>query len=430
MKKGKAITFILLAMAVGVAAAVVLKYLDKKQQKPMVLGAAASLASELWREEYRLDQTYNFLQKAQLSGTGELTIRQISADFFDERYRFLLPYLKNSHYTCTLQRDIDTRRAEFQLGAELRRTVELEGYLDDTECIVHIPAFHKSYLSFSPDNLKGQYESSLLYTVLGDAPFLPEDNLTEYVFFDIWKKEEKSFFAILKDSMDLARELYPNITVEKTDRREEIFWNGAYEKCTVYDITVPSELMNRFFQSVIQEKTGYLVQTEEDALTVSVCLNGKKRLLKLETEGTLLIDQKDQYRVPLSLAFYPKGADRPWDEIRLELSLTWDQISYGFRINGKNEFSENGRTMTVNLAMEQPYVLDMLDIAIDFDTETGEVSLAFDCTTPVLSLEGSYGLSLPDSPIKKPEVETVRVFELNFFEMLKFTGGLNLKKQE
>ncbi len=159
-------------------------------------------------------------------------------------------------------------------------------------------------------------------------------------------------------------------------------------------------------------------------------LDGKKKLLKLETEATVLV--KDQ-KFPVSVFFYPKGVENPWDSVAVELDVTIENIIYGFYLIGNNEFLEGKRIVRSNVSMTQPYIMELLDMDMEFGQETGSISIDFVCDTPVLSMDGVCKIEPLKKAINKPEDEAVKIFELNFFEMLRFSNGLNwnfFKKQE
>lgn len=83
--------------------------------------------------------------------------------------------------------------------------------------------------------------------------------------------------------------------------------------------------------------------------------------------------------------------------------------------------------------MTQPYIMELLDMDMEFGQETGSISIDFVCDTPVLSMDGVCKIEPLKKAINKPEDEAVKIFELNFFEMLRFSNGLNwnfFKKQE
>ena len=421
----KGIIIVILTAVLVIAAAAGLKLLEERQQKPRVLGAVASLAAGLADERYSMEKTYDLLRSGKLSCMGRLSVKNIEEGFLEEKYRFMVPYLAGTSLDYTVRKDENLKRADIQLRAALHGTVpvELEGYLDEEECIIHIPGFHKSYLSFSPDNMKQQYESSLLHTVLGDRLSLPQEDLSEYVFCERAANEEKENFAVrLERSAELVRKLYKEITVVKTKQKEDILWNGSYESCTVYELTVPAAVINSFLDDSAPELAGHAFAFAGESIPAEVCLNSGRRILKLQLAGTLLADER---KIPVLAVLYPKGVENPWDSMLLTLELTWEDAAYGFQLVRSNEFMEEGREFHTSLSMTHPYVMNIADADMEFDKETGEMSVDFACTTPAVTMDGIVELAGLEDAVEKPVGESVRIFELKFFEILRFTSGLN-----
>lgn len=431
----KGIIVVACAAVIVCAAAVGLRVLEEKQQKPRVIKAVAALFADASDEKYCIDTYFNMLQEGKISYSGELMMTEIDERLLGEKYHFIAPYINRTSMNYVLKKEQESRKASFYIEAALHgsRAVTVEGYLDDTECIVRIPDLHERYLSFSPDNLKRQYEESLLHTVLGDLVTLPEENLTDYLFSGAGKTsaDEKEVLSMnFADSVRLAKELYDSITVVKTEEKEDILWNGRYESCTAYEMTVPSEILNNFFKNTLWEKSGHSILIEAGRLPVRVYLDNRKKLLKMEIGAALLLDGRE---VPASLDFYPKGVENPWDSVLFEIEITWDNIIYGISLVCSNDFTEDSRVLHTSLSMSQPYVTEIFDMDTTFGVNTGSVSFDFVCKTPVLSMDGICNLEPLTEAVQRPQEEAVSVFELNLIDMLKFTNGINwnfFKKQE
>lgn len=411
-----------------------LRILEEKQQKPRVLKAIASLALEAEDERYSLKKFAAMLQNDRLIHNGRVTITELEEMLLPEQYRFLVPYISKSVTQLDLAKDAPEKQAEFQLDAQLQGLPRLyaEGYLDEEECAVRIPGLHESYLAFSPDNIRAQYQDSLLYTFLGDSLSLPEDNLTDYVFSErdtAVSGELETVSQGLADTLKLFKELYDEITVEKTKEKEEILWNGGYESCVAYRMILPSELVNHFLEAALRAGSGHSLSVKPEDLTLYVYLNSEKRLLKLETESSLVFDARE---IPFLLSFYPKGVENSWDNVLLEAELTWEDIIYGFHLVCSNEFLQEQRVLHTSLSLSRPYVTKLLDIDAGF-YETGAALFEFAAKTPVLSADGTWGIKALEEQLSKPTEKAVRVFELNLFDILKFMNGLNwsfFQKQE
>lgn len=431
----KGIAIVAIVSVMVVAAAGGLRALEEKQQKPRVIKALTSLMTDAAAEQYRMAAMFEVLESGKIVYSGNGKITDLDENLISEPYRFAAPYIKQTTLDFSLQKDETVRQAEFYLEAALHglKAVTAEGYLDDTECIVRVPQFHESYLSFSPNNLKQQYEESLLYTVLGDGISLPQNTLTDYVFGGAEKmisEEREALSMNVADSLELAKQLYEKITVTKTEQKEEILWNGTYESCVGYEMVVPTEIVNQFLQDTVWKKTGHTLQLEGEDLTLLVYLNSDKKALKLETEKDILVDGR---KVPVAVAFFPKGVENAWDSVLLELEVTWEEVIYGISLICSNEFQESERILHTSLSMTQPYVTELLDMDMIYQPNTGAITFDFACKTPVLSVDGICKMAPLTEALQKPQAETVRIFELGLFDILKFTNGLNwnlFKNQE
>ncbi|MBO5277902.1 MAG: hypothetical protein J6B06_00210 [Lachnospiraceae bacterium] len=430
----KGIIVVITAAVLVFAAALGLRVLEEKQQKPRVIKALAELVSEAAEDKYSMEGFFHLLDSGKLTHTGDITVTDIDEALIPKQYRFMTPYLRHASLEFTVNKDDLNRQADFQAEAVLKEnmTVRADGYLDDTACTVRVPDFHERYLTFSPDNLKKQYEASLLYSVFGDSLSLPEQNLADYVFTGAESEvsEEKEALSMsFSDCLELARTMYEKITVSKTEKKEDILWNGNYESCTAYEMIVPTEIFNQFFRDTVWERSGHTVVLEEEELPMLIYLSSSKRLLKLELEANVFVDGT---RVPSELVFYPKGVENAWDSVLLELEITWDDIIYGIDLVCSNEFSDMERILHTKVSLTQPYITELVDMDIRYEPKTGAAEIDFVCKTPMLSMDGFYGIEPLSDAIEKPQ-DAVAVFDMNLFDILKFTNEINwsfFKKQE
>lgn len=423
----KGIIVVLLVTGVVFATANALRIMEEKQQKPRVLTAMAELVSGVTDEKYSLEKFWQLFENGKIEYSGEISLSSIEESLLPAEYQTIIPYLERSTVDFTLQKDDVNRTAALWAKPSLYwLSLEMEGYLNDTECIVRVPDFHESYISFSPDNLKAQYDNSLLYTVFGEQQDLPQDNLTDYVFHGsetlIYEEKEAVSMRFL-DTVKLVAELYEEITVEKTERKENIFFNGSYRNCEVYNMTVPTAEFNRFLKDTVWEKSGHTIVINDEQLPIVVYLDSEKRILKLELAKTDI--QVDGKNVPTELFFYPKGTENPWDSVQFGIEATWDDVVYGVTIVYSNEFTEAQRTMHVSFSLTEPYVTKFLDIDIDYIGATGESDFDFACKTPMLSFDGVLDMKPLTGSVEKPTTDAVAVFELNLLEILKFTNEIN-----
>lgn len=429
----KGIVVVMLAAVCVSVVTVGLRVMEEKQQKPRVIKAVASLFAGLTDERYEMDSLLDLLQSDRLVCEGKLAVRDIAKEWVEQRYRFLLPYLKNTSADYRIHRDMEKRQADFQVDAALHGevSVHVEGYADEEKAMVYIPNLHESWLAFSPDNVKAQYKSSLLHNILGETLSLPEDDLSEYIFYDmsVLGGEKKLFGFTWQEGIKLVGELYQEITVEKTKQKESVLFDGSYESCTVYHVTLPTRQINLFFEETMQKESGYSLAVKESELPVTICMDSKKRIVKLELEGTLIANG---WNIPLELVFYPKGVENPWDSVLTELIIVWEDIRYGLQIVSNYEFLEEGRILHSSLSLTKPYVMQLFVVDIRFEGKE-KVIFDFDIKAPMASMDGICAVYQSTESVEMPEEDAVRVFEMNFFEMLRFTNGLNwnfFKKQE
>lgn len=423
----KGIIVVLLVTGIVFATANALRIMEEKQQKPRVLTAMAELVSGVTDEKYSLEKFWQLFENGKIEYTGDISLSSIEESLFPNEYQSVIPYLERSEIAFSLQKDDVNRTAALWAKPSLYwLALEMEGYLDDKECIVRVPDFHENYIRFSPDNLKAQYDNSLLYTVFGEQTALPQDNLTDYVFHgseNLLYEEKEAISMKLLDTVKLVKELYDEITVEKTDEKENIFYDGSYQNCEIYHMTVPTDVLNQFLKDIVWENTGHTLVIQEEQLPLVVYLDSEKHILKLELDETnITLDGKS---VPTQLFFYPKGIENPWDTIQLGVEIVWDDVTYGVTIVCSNEFADTQRTIHANLSLTEPYVTKFLDIDIDYTGAMGETNFDFACKTPMLSFDGVLGMRPLTEPVAKPTTDAVSVFELNLLEILKFTNEIN-----
>lgn len=408
--------------------------MEEKQQKPRVIKAFSDLMMDAASEKYSMEGFWNLLDSGKITHKGAITVTDIEEALLTEKYRFIVPYIDRSSLEFTIRKDDENRQMDFQLETVRKEGVtgKVDGYLDDKVCSIHVPDIYGRYLTFSPDNLKEQYEASLLHTVFGDSLPLPECSLTNYVFTGAESAlcaEKEVLLRRLSVYAENAKDMYEQITVNKTERKDEILWNGNYESCTAYELIVPTELINQFFLENVWEKMEHTLALEKEVLSLQVYLSSDKRLLKLETDADILLDGVS---VPTALVFYPKGVENAWDSVLVELEVTWDDIIYGANLVLSNEFSEKERILHGSVSMTQPYVTELLAADVRYEPESGTADLDFVWKTPLLSMDGIYHIeALTESP-EKPQ-DAVAIFETDLFDILKLTNEINwsfFKKQE
>ena len=423
----KGIIVVLLVAGIVFAAANALRIMEEKQQKPRVLAAMAELMSGVTDEKYSLEKFWQLFDSGKIEYCGDVSLTSVDEALFPAEYQTVIPYLERSTIDFTLQKDDINRTATVWAEPSLYfLSLQMEGYLTDTECIVRVPDIHESYISFSPDNLKAQYDNSLLYTVFGEQTALPQENLTDYVFWDyetLINEEKEALSMKLLDTAKLVKALYDEITVKKMKEKENIFYDGSYQNCEIYQMTVPTDVLNQFLKDIVWENTGHTLVINEEQLPLVVYLDSEKHILKLElAETDVLADGKN---VPIKLFFYPKGTENPWDSIQLGAEVIWEDVTYGATIVYSNDFTDSERIIHASLSLTEPYVTKLFDIDIDYTAATGETEFDFACRTPMVSFDGILGMKPLAGDIQKPTTEAVPVFELNLLELLKFTNEIN-----
>lgn len=412
-----------------------LQIMEQKQQKPRILSAVAELAVSAADEKYNLEKLWQLLENETIEYDGKISFSSIGKDFFPKQLQTILPYIEHSSVDFTLKKDAVSRMAAMQAEMSLYfMHFEMDGYLDDTSCIIHLPALHEKYISFSPDNLKKQYNDSLFYPIFGEQDLLPQKNLADYVFQNTEasvSKEKEVIITELSEAVRNMKKLYDNITVEKAKEKEAVYRNGSYKNCERYHMTVPSSVLNQLLKDIVWKNTGHTLSVREESLSIILWLDSKKQILKAEIPQTVLL--ADGKAVPAELIFYPQGAENPWDNIEMEIQLVLDDINYGFTITANHSFTDIKRTLHVSIALTEPYVTKLLDIDMDYLYTTGETSFDFVCKIPGLSADGRLGIKRLTESVAKPAEEAVPIFKLNLLEALTFANRINwsfFKNQE
>lgn len=419
----KAFLRVLLTVGIVFVGINVWQFFEKKQQKPRVLAACAGLVAEMADEKYSLDELWKLLDGGKTECSGNVSFSSIEEKLFPEKYQAVVSWLEHSDIAFVLKKDDIARKAEYLFEVSpYFLTFTLDGYLDDTEWILHLPALHESYISFSPDNLRAQYEDSFLHTIFGEQLMLPQDNLTDKIFDHAGtyiSSEKEAVSAGFFDMVKAIRELYDEITVEKTDDSKAA---GNDKNGNSYRVLIPSDVFRQFFGEVLWQNTGHTLVPEEESLPFLVYLDRKNQISMLElAETELLADEKS---ILCKFSLQLKGTENPWDKLQLDAVFQLDGTPYGLTVIVSNEFADTMRTVHIRASLTEPYVMKLLDIVMDYTGETGETVFDITCKIPALSFDGEFGLKPLSTVIEKPKEDAVRIFELNLLDALKLTNTI------
>lgn len=435
MKKRKWIPAVISGLLIIIASAGIwiARTAERKQEKPRVLAAMAEMISRAADKRYSLEGLWQLWDSGRMEYRGKLALLSIEEAWLPQEYQMLLPMLRHAELSFLLKKDDNSRKAVLQ--AEASRSLlalRLEGYLDDTECLVRVPELYEGTISFSPDNLREQYETSLLCKILGEQKNLPSGNLTDYVFQDfpgLIREEQKTLNTRLLDRLADIRELYDEIEVE---RIENMASAGSYKDCQAYRLILPADAVNSFLSDAVWENTGHAFILEGEKLPLTVYLDRSNQMTGLTLSETEVSADGKSIPVQLSILFYGT-ADYPWDKLQIDAAGCVDDIWYRFILLCDNEFSDSGRAVRLKLSLTEPYVMKLCELDMDYAGATGEVMLDVLCRGPMLSFDGELAMKPLEETIKKPEKDAVRIFELSLLEAWSFADKIHwdfFKNQE
>lgn len=433
--KGIGIVLLVAVFVLGVVMG--LRVLEVKQQKPRVLKALGELAEDFTDEKYSLKNLAALWKEDRTQQNLSVNITSFNSTYLDKKWSFLGSYLGNSNLELSIRKDGPEKKMlyEAQYSTYGVTLANVQGYLDEEECMIRIPQFHEQYLAFHPDNVRAQYENSLLYTVIGDRISMPEGNLASYAFREPEAEtpaEIETMLTRLREDARQLKELYKAVQVRKLDKKEEILINGKYELCTAYELMFPADLANGYLKEAFGDK---IVVTGSQASNDSIGSNGslismevylsKGRALKIA--GTMEAAANGR-EIILAYECYPKGTENAFDAVTVDVTLTPIDTteSYGFNLSVKNEFAGDIRNIHGVLNMTRPYVTKALNVDMEYNQITGESNLEFEVSMPMASFDGSCHIAALNGQVAKPQEGAVRLFELDLFELLKFTNGMNL----
>lgn len=428
----KGMIVVLIVAGIVLGATIGLRFLEKKQQKPRVVKALAALAADLNDDKFSVDKLYQLLKEGKTKNSGEFNIGTIDMDMLGQ-YEKLGKLLKNATIDFMIERDNEEKklRAEISYQAYGVNMANMEGFIDEKECFLKLPEVYEKYLRFETENIKSQYEKSLLYTILGEKIPLPEEEFSLYPFSEMElvdvEAEKNDILGFLKENAAVLTDLYKKMEITKLSQKTDILFQGRYESCTAYELYMPTEFLKTLLAKSLGNIYGEQFIWQDDIFHGIIYLNSKNQVLKLEGEGNIKIREEEVF---VTAALYPKGEENQWDMIQLDFTLTQKSTgkSGSFIVIMSNQFKENVRNTHLQFKISQPYTATFLDVDFIYYQQTGECEAEFDLETPILSLDGTYQLQDLDEIIQMPNRDdSVEIFKLSLLDLLQFVTKLNLK---
>lgn len=430
------VSLILAGAAVILSMTAGLRIWDRSQQKPRVMKAFRQLAEEVSGQEYSLTPLLNVIRSGKTEQEGDMNLTALNRKGLGLN-RILSEWMnmENStvHYKMVINQEEKVLSAKMNYQIAGIGILDIESYLTEDKLLIQIPQMHKSYLRMNANNIKGQYENSLLYGVLGDRLALPETDFSAFAFEPLLQSytgaaREDFFQAFGKEYKGRLNEIRQQITVTKENETKQILINGVYEDCRIFSVSFPAEAVRWYLDFVladsvwIKEKLKERMLWEEDMVYLQIYMDDDNHIHRMDTTIQPIWDG---ICYPVEITFYLRGEERLFDQVQIGLNIQRQAEQIGILADVENQY--DGLERRMNLIIRQVNSKEEFEIRakLAMDTTTGESYLEYEINSPFLISDGEHFIKCQNQPIKIPEGEMVDIFELDLIAFLKFSKDFN-----
>lgn len=419
-------TIVILAMTVG------LRVWDREKQKPRVLMALKQLAEEAIEQKDSFASLLQLIQEGNIEQEGYVNFEQLDTGAFE----WYSPWIEQldmaassiQYQVAFQQREgIGLKKAEYQI-AEIGE-LYMESYLTKEKLIIRVPQLHSSYLRMSPNNIREQYRESFLYGVLGERLVLPKKDLfvTDIPVFPTEKELEKIHLIpmFLEEYKGRLTELWRQISVEKERETKQILVDGYYENCSVFRLSVPSEIIQWYIMSCLPDKVKEEIEwvyEKWEFVDLFLFLDDKNHIHCIETR----IEPEIKGSIyPVQMVCYLKGEECLLDKIQIDLSILQPMEEIGLQIDFEKQPDQKIPCFYFSISQRNPEKSEQVKAYLTIDTITGESHIEYKINLPGVISDGEHTLRRLEHPIEVPDEEMVDIFELDLIEFLKFSKDFN-----
>lgn len=403
-----------------------LQKFELSQQKPRVMKGIEKAFIALADERYNMTELFRLLDEGVIAAEGKVNINYLSPSYVNKDIQ---RYMTGSEISFDIVRDEPKKEMGFELHYSYLGTELLSGtgYLDQDSIFIKIPEIYPETVIINTQNVKQQYESSLIYKFLGKSAPRIEKEFSIDGFPEIEIPKDITFKGHIDGyteiNKEILRQIYNEIQVEKLDYKKELLVEASYRSATAYSVFIPNKEANLLIGSISDyfDLNDYLKNIDEDMKFI-VFLDQDKEISSLEMDTTLYLKDEPK-RISLNWDFI--GKENKFDEVILSIHLK--EENYDFGISIKNIFEDSHRNAFFDFKMEKPYQGDLLSIDLDYNIITGESRFVYDINIPeILIGEGNLHLAFLEEEIVYPMEIPVEIFKLDIISLLKLVNDLNL----
>lgn len=320
----------------------------------------------------------------------------------------------------------------------------MQGYSDNKKFMFSVPALYNSWFTFDAEHVQDQYNSS----IFGRYSRVPNKEVSFKAFGDeetrtvgIKKLNEQFIKIYLENNKSVLTNITKNIKVEKGKDSKEISIGGNSEKCNEYTVSIPSDDVNKFMDSVydyvLNDKQGQIVMNEYfgngefgyinnlfpklgttgkwkdeinylksnvifDDAAMKVYVDSKGRAAEMDLDTKYNVDNQ-KFSVSLSSEY--KGKDNIGDDIKASIVVndgnkdTRCDATY----NKKNDGTNTENIYALALANDNTRMSGFnMDSKYDKDKKTLEGKLSVDEKGSTVSIDykGNYDFDKADNKMK------------------------------
>ena len=171
---------------------------------------------------------------------------QVSGDFTIEFVNKMLEYdfLNGFTFAFDGKRDLLGQQATFKLSLGEENPLTFSTYLSSEALVLSAPKLldNNYHVDFT------ELEQTLEDSFLGDYLDFPDITIQPFKT-SVHSSFSKVFSSFLRNWEEDWKELFSNMTLKKQSKKKTITTLDGTKKCTIYEVTLPKESMDEFFDS-------------------------------------------------------------------------------------------------------------------------------------------------------------------------------------
>ena len=396
----------------------ILGELQEAKDKVAVYEAFSAAYEELSDPQKDITKIFEVYNEDAYCHSGDLIIYDF--DMISDKY---VDVIRDVPIKYSITCEPDKKSTNIRLSVNdnaLNSSLHLDSYIDESDIVFGVDEFYDGYFMIPNENIRENYNQSLLYNLFGDILALVPNSASINLYGD--ERENQPVFSEFLKNYQLDGTLlkfFDDISVKKTDVQKDFFVGDTYITTTAYNIVLSKSLVDDVLE-VFAEYLGIDRNELPKAGKIKlICyISADNRLRGIETDIPIEYEG-ETYPANLLVSF--KDNDSILKQILCEVSTDDipDIANYDIKVLINNSFSGEVHKCTIIGALYKPQSSRLFEIQMNRDLVNNGFNTDIAVNIDGLSGRINYNCQAlsEDEAIMKPQ-EYHNIYELNLWEIL------------